>query len=429
MTRLRNIAFIASTFFALGAISLSFVDIYYYYVTIIIVLPLLFFKYRSIDAKLLGILTFLFLFGLLNVILGNNDFQSFIKNILGISLAYLFFFLIIKDSGFDLIRLFRLYYRFAIIFAAVGVIQFLSFLVGFKYGYNYSWLGLRTYNVEASSPYFFPVHSLTNEPSFFAFVQAPAVFIALRRLFKSEITIFGTKSQALLIIISYPLSQSSTGYFSLLLAVVLLNLKQITVKRLIVMCIGVPSLVFCIYSFVPKFQERLDSSIALMTGQIIIEGTRTGNANGSSLILFNHFLIAERNAFDHPLGTGVGSHHVAFRRYNSVNAWFTGYGPDSIELNIHDASSLFNRVLSEMGFLGIFAFFYFLVTHFLRTGPDDMVLVNQASFVIICTALLRNGHYFTFGLPFFLMAYYYSYMFAKAEVSKNEEKNLCKDAV
>lgn len=413
MTKLRNIAFIASTFFALGgAISLSFVDIYYHYAIILIVLPLLFIKHQSIDAKLFWVLLSLFCWGLFNVFLNNNDLFSFLKNFLGISAAYLLFFLIIKDSGFDLMGLFKLYYKFAFLFAVIGLIQFFSYLIGFKYGYNYSWLGLRTYIADYSSPYFFPVHSLTNEPSFFAFVQSPALFIAFRRLFKKEATIIGSKWQAVVIIISFQLSQSSTGYFSLFLIVLLLNLRQLTITRLIFAFVGVPLLIFAFHTFIPKFQERFDSSIALLTGEIIIEGTRTGNANGSSLILFNHFLIAQRNAIDHPLGTGVGSHHVAFDRYNSVNTWFTGYGAGSEKLNVHDASSLFNRILSEMGFFGLFIFLYFLMKHFLVTGSDDMVLINQASLVIICTALLRNGHYFTFGLPFFLMCYYYSHKFA-----------------
>ncbi len=412
MVILRNATFISSIL-SFPAVSLNFVDLYYHYLAVALLFPLLLFKYRTIDKNLILVLAYVSAMGLINVVLENNDFFSFAKNIAGVSIAYCLFFLIIKDVSFDIILLFRLYYKFAFVLACVGLVQFISSLVGFQPGYQFAWLGLRTYVADPSNPYFFAVHSLTNEPSFFAIILVPSLLVAIKRLFRPDSFSLGTRTQALCIITAFLLSQSSTGYVALLITIILFNLNKITLKRLAIGLIFFPLFVYSLYSFVPKFKDRVDSSIALFGGEVIIAGTQIGKENASSLILFNHFLVAQRNAADHPFGTGVGSHHAAFAHYNDVYAWFTGYGRYSILLNIHDASSLFNRLLSEFGYVGLFVVFIFLFRHFSRNGPEDLVLLNQASFVMICTYLLRDGHYFTFGLPFFVLSFYYTSCFIK----------------
>jgi hypothetical protein len=411
-----NISFVVSVFLAMQSIHLGFVDFYYYYVFIILSFPLLLYKHRSIDFWLAIVLFYLLILGIINIIFNNNDLPSVIKNILGVSIAFWFYYLIIKNNHFNIEHLFSLYYKFSFFTAIVGFIQFFSFIVGFKHGYDLSWLGLRVMQpADIAGTIFYPIHSFTGEPSAYAFLLSPAIYIAICRLNNSGFQV-GSKFNAIVIIVSYILSQSSTGYFAILVVITIINLNRINFSRLVLALIGLPTVIFLLISISTKFQQRLFSSLQLITGSIVVDASSTGEAHGSSLILFNHFLVAKRNAVDHPFGTGIGSHHLAFEKYNSLYVWFTGYGPYGELLNINDASSLFNRILSEMGFVGIICVALFIYSNFLRSGTasSELVMINHASLIAIFTALLRNGHYFIFGLPFFILCYYYTKVLSKS---------------
>lgn len=239
------------------------------------------------------------------------------------------------------------------------------------------------------------------------------------KLTKKELPFPVSKSQAFLILSSFILTQSSTGFFALFIALVLINLHRINFIKVIFGFITLTSLFITLYFVSIKFKERLDSSIGLLTGEIVADAVQGNSTNGSSLILFNHFIIAKKNASAHPFGTGLGSHHIAFKKYNTLKAWFTGFGPGSMELNINDANSLFSRILSEMGYVGIFLSIIFIVKYFIRSGAPYLIMINHSSGIAIFTALLRQGHYFILGLPFFVLCYYYSSKFVKNSKGEN----------
>lgn len=428
MNKLKDFSFVICTFLPLSGINLGFIDLYYYYIVIVIVFPLLLFKYKTIDQSIVLACIYLFFIGIFNVIGNNNDLFSFIKVFLSVLVFYWLFYLIIKGSDFDLKYLFKLYYKWSIVTAYIGIIQFFFFLIGFEYGYNYEWIGLRNIGLgELGGTAVYPVHSVLGEPAAFASVMAPAVYMALYTIWNKNSNIHtGSSLHAMVIITSYILTQSSTGYVTLLMAILLINLKRINFLKLSLGIIALPALVITLYSVSPKFQDRLDSSINLLTGKIIIDAVQNSDkANGSSLILFNHFIISKRNALDHPFGTGLGSHHIAFQRYNTLQSWFTGYGEGSIILNLHDANSLLNRILSELGIAGVIFTIIFMIKYFIRNDDSYYSLINQASLIVIFANLLRGGSYFIFGFPFFILCYYYSHKFYSEKfntISYNLEK-------
>lgn len=410
MDKLIKATFVICIFLALQSIRLGFLDFYYYYLLIFITLPYLVYTYRTMDKWLLIVLLYLSSISTLNILLGNNDFLSFSKSLVGITLAYWFYSLVIKHANYRIDKLMRIYYYFAYWAAIIGLVQFVSFLIGFRYGYDLSWLGLRVMTAsDLGTGRFYPIHSIAGEPAAFGFMMAPAVYIAVARVSGSEIG-FGTRHVAIVILLALVLTQSSASYFALLVSIVLVSLNKINVKRIFISAFGLILSIFILYSISPKFHDRLDSSIQLMTGSVVLDAANTSNSNGSSLILFNHLIIAIRNASDHPFGTGLGSHHLAFERYNTLRLWITGYGKDAVALNIHDASSLFNRIISEMGYVGLFFTTWFIIKNFLKSDTENklMVIVNHASLLSILSALLRSGHYFVLGLPFFILCYYYS---------------------
>lgn len=419
MRRFRDATFIISIFFSLSQTNVILFDLYYFYLLIIILFPVLILKHKTIEKNILICFIYLFIIGLTNVTLNNNEIFQLLKVVLSSFFFYWLYYLILKDENYNLQYFFRLYYKSCVIAAYVGVIQFVSFLVNFEPGYNFGWLGLRQIGLaEMAGATLYPIHSFFGEPAAYGLVLSPAIYMVLDYIKNGSSFLKIKKTEVYLIIITYLLTQSSTGYIAFLFCLLLININQINSKRILLILSGIPFTIFLLNSISPKFQDRLESSIKLVTGQIILDGIDNENTNGSSLILFNHFLIAKDNAKDHPFGTGLGSHHAAFYKYNTLQTYFTGYGPNSVILNINDASSLFNRILSEIGIIGIIFTIVFIFSNFLKIDITDYTLINHSSLAMLFTALLRGGHYFLYGLPFFILCYYYSFKFSQRSLDK-----------
>ncbi len=418
MNKLVEASFVACIFLSLNSIHLEFIDFYFYYVLVAITFPLLFIKYRSVDKWILIWFLYLLAVGMFNVFLGNNELSQFIKVYVGAFVFFIFYYYIIKYKNFNLWYLFNLYYRFAVIHAYVGLIQFFSFLIGFKYGYNFSWFGADVMKPSSIAGLLvYPIHGFVSEPAAFVIVQSVALYFAIGRFIKSNTHKVASYLDAIIIAFTYIFCLSSTGYFALFIILILLFSKKLNFKKIIAASVVLPGMLLLLYFSVPKFQERFNTLFLLMAGRIYVDATYGEDAAGSSIVLFNHFLVAKENASNHFLGTGLGSHHLAFYRYNRLKTWFTGYGPYPKLLNEHDASSLFNRILSEIGYIGVIAVFVFLFKFYLRKDIGIWIHINHASLVVIATLLLRGGHYFILGLPFFILSYYYSFKLSQTKLS------------
>jgi len=89
-------------------------------------------------------------------------------------------------------------------------------------------------------------------------------------------------------------------------------------------------------------------------------------------------------------------------------------------LNREGGSSLFLRILSEMGLFGILVFFYFLFRFYLPKRKDRMDylwVISSAVLVMFLIRLIRAEHYFSGGLFFFFWLYYFTW-----KVIKNKMK-------
>jgi hypothetical protein len=102
------------------------------------------------------------------------------------------------------------------------------------------------------------------------------------------------------------------------------------------------------------------------------------------------------NAPSRLLGTGIGTHQQSYERLYPPTS-FNLYG-----LNKQDAYSLFTRLLSEFGILGLSLFLILLFKNFNRNNE-----INVSCFFFIMTLFVRGGHYtingaFLFGMLFFM---------------------------
>jgi len=138
------------------------------------------------------------------------------------------------------------------------------------------------------------------------------------------------------------------------------------------------------------------------------------NVNTSSFVLYNNYNVAMSNFLDHPLGTGFGSHEIAFEKYSLTRTM------DILELEFNqgDANSTFLRLLSELGILGVGFVFYVLFKFYVRFSGDNIhALISNALLVLIILHLVRQGNYFYNGFPFFVLLYYFNW---KAYIESDE---------
>ena len=124
----------------------------------------------------------------------------------------------------------------------------------------------------------------------------------------------------------------------------------------------------------------------------------------------------------------MGSHPVAFKKY-SITQNIGIYG---ISQNNLDASSMLIRLISETGIFGtglmLLVFFRCFIRRDLENNmPEHFWIISGAIAVMIAVNLLRQGHYFLNGFPFFVWLYYYNYVYYKdylTEQSANENETI-----
>ncbi|MFH1395484.1 MAG: hypothetical protein ABIH09_04930, partial [Candidatus Omnitrophota bacterium] len=91
-------------------------------------------------------------------------------------------------------------------------------------------------------------------------------------------------------------------------------------------------------------------------------------------------------------------------------------------LNRTDAASLFSRLISEMGLLGIALFFYFIVKFYVSKKMDEHYwMISNAILCLFIVNLLRQGNYFYSGFIFFVWAYYFTYRNMRIEKGHDRE--------
>jgi hypothetical protein len=349
--------------------------------------------------------------GILQILLGNNTWGMFLKIYLGLLLSISFYYYVAQYYRLDTEKMFRFYLKGAVIVSYIGIIQFSSYVLHFRPGYDYSWL-LNKWAVVRGG-FGLRVNSIFSEASQFAIVISPACFVAIHNLIPGTNSFGLSRIQSFVVLIALLLTTSGTGYIGLF---VILFLFIVNYGQVIYFMLGIVFAIFfanILYNNVPEFKTRVDTSIGLwITGEFSTE-----NINSSSFVLYNNYHIAMENFSRNFLtGTGVGSHAVAFDKYSLTNE--TGFL--DIHFNKADANSLLIRLISETGLMGIVFIFVFIRRNFIRRNPFDPGnsdwVISNAVLVIITLYLLRQGNYFLNGFPFFMWLYYY--------VRKDREKRM-----
>jgi hypothetical protein len=393
-------SFFIAVFTAIDTKLLLNPTLWLHYIPMLILLPIFLYKYGTVPLNFL-LFGFIFLLvGFIEVQLGNNTFPLLFKVLFGLLFNFVFFHYLLKYFHFNVHIIFSYYIKGAIFISVVLILQVLFYKLGFKPGYDFSYIGVpQHYEWDGS----IAPGAFFTEPFVFATVVSPALFIAIHNLVKFQKN-FMSYTSCIIVITAVILATSSVGYFAFFLCIIMIIINYRAILILFSSIIfGIGCFLF-IYTTSEKFRVRFDDSVEVFIKNNVTNKTLTYNV--STMTLYNNMLIATDNFRDHPLtGTGLGSHFLAHAHYGQFDDKL--YWP---LLNKEDANSLFLRLLSETGLLGLGLMatfiFRFLVTRN-RAAQKENWLISNGLLVLILVSLMRQGNYMLFGLPLFILCYYY----------------------
>ncbi len=358
-----------------------------------------------------------FFVGVFQVMMGNNEWFLFLKIFSGVLLSTIFYYYVVQYYDIDVEKMFSLYLKWAYWSAIIGIIQYISFKIHFKPGYDYGWI-FNKWSAVAGEGALIRINSIYMEPAQLGIMLGPAAFVAILNIFRKQN--FEYKNyQNYIILIAIYLSKSSTGYIGLFFVILIigLNLGYISYLALFLV-VGVLAGIG-LYNTVDEVKSRVDAATALWVHQ----NYKIENLNTSSFVQYNNAHVAFENFKEHPLfGTGMGSHLVAYEKYSYTRTGEISF--KGTDLNSTDANSLFLRLVSETGLMGVLFFMVIILNCFVgNSGADDTHwIVSGALLVLILLCLLRQGNYFLNGFPFFLWLYYYN------KIEYNNKSFIKKDA-
>ncbi len=377
-------------------------EFYLHYLVFLTLIPFFFIKY-GYPKNIALILAYLMLIGVISVGLGTYKIFDFIKVWGGLFLSLTFYHYVLEYYKFNILQIFTVYSKWSYYVSVIGLIQLVSYIIGFRWGYDYSWI-LNKWGIIEGGLLGIRVNSIFSEPSTLAGVIAPAAYFSFYNLLhKKNFLIDKTKS--IIIIAVYILASSSTAYLAVLFILFLVT-DSLKLRYFFIGLIGAIGLYNVAYNFSSDFKYRVDTSIALwMYQDYVIE-----NTNSSSFVLYNNFQVATENLKEYPIfGSGVGSYSVAYEKY-SLTKSVLNY---DFEFNTTDGNSMFIRLLVETGLVGIGFFMLIVFKCFIPKRVEDndihYRLISHAILIMIMVYLLRQGNYFLNAFPFFVLMYYYNW--------------------
>lgn len=400
-------------------------EFYIGYLVFLLLLPVFLMRY-GIPSILTVIFSVLLVSGIINIILGYNTAGLFLKIFTGAFFSYLFYYYVIIESKYNIEKLFQLYLKGCYIVSLIGLIQFLSFHVGFKPGYDYMWL-LNKWGYYSGGDFGMRVNSIFGEPTYLGACVSAGMFVSLYNLIVKK-PYYLNKIKSAVILVTYILSASGLAYVAFFLAIIFLLINFGLIRYVLVFVPILFGAFYYAYNNVSEFRERYDSTIDIFSaGKFEI-----GKTHGSSIILYNNYRVAKENFSRNWLfGTGLGSHSIAFEKYSIMkNEKIEGFNQNGA-----DASSMLLRLISETGLFGSGLMLLLTFRCFVARSqtissqiPEYYWLISGGIMIMILVNLFRQGHYFLNGFPFFVWMYYYNYVNYKEYLSTiSTKENQVKD--
>jgi hypothetical protein len=329
------------------------------------------------------LLFYLFLSGVIGVISQSTKLNHFLFAIIGISISSIYFYNYFRYVKIPVERVFSIYVRYATWLCWVGLAIFLYEIV-----VKGNWIRL---------------HSIMGEPAHFAIVVIPAfVFLANQSIARKHLSL-----RFLVVTVALLFSNSTLAFIGIaisILQVIAGRSKTVFYRVAAVIVVAITMSLLFVTSY--EFKTRVVDTLSVVSGGL------TADANLSTYALLSNAHVAVESFKENPIiGGGLGSHPTSSAKYirelqgfdeieKTLSELYPGVGEELATLNYRDAASLFLRIMSELGFLGLLLSFYFLYKF--RNSTN---VLNNATFVYLLLKLFRDGHYFPPEMYFFVMVY------------------------
>ncbi len=386
-------------------------DLYYYYIFFLLVILYYIKTFRSFlpyPKYFLMACTLFFSASILGAFSSNLIGFSMLKQMLGILFSGAAYYATIELAEFNIKKLFVQYTKLAIIVAAIGVIQEMLYLGDFHNLFG---------NVKRMSIGFYRVYSIMGEPYFLAVAITPALFYFFNKVFGiktfREINAYNLIALSTLLL-CFIFTFSTGGMIGLALIILITAYNRLGKKIYILLPLLALYVAGNANSFkinINEFQVRIEDTFKGFVSGGDLDREELAEMNSSSFALVSNFIIAQESIKRNPyFGCGIGNHeHLS-------NEMFVGlFGKDFLirfgNFNAKDANSLFIRMMSEGGFLGLLLLLYIYLKPFkFRKGIKDpnlvlYTLINQACFIMFSIRIVRTGNYISQGFMFFIFLY------------------------
>ena len=333
----------------------------------------------------------------INVLLGNDTIVLAIKQLLGISISFTYYYSVL-DTKEKANSFFKYYIYLSLAVAFLCIIQQIAFKLSLPIIYDLRWL---IKDQLMPSIVHYRAAAIFREPSEVALILAPAAFSAMYYFVGKRNQFLKDNFSPLvmiMIMIGYVCTLSTMAFISIIIGSLLIffefsrNIKSYLFFFVILAAIGL------MYSFIPDFKLRVNDSIRIM-----FSSDSSGSVNLSNQTLKINEEIAFRSFKNtYGLGGGIGSHQVS---YNKLIGLYKIRGIQ-MYLNKEDANSQFLRLISELGVLGILIVLYFYKKYRKYINEDElMYLLHKMCIIYFILRLIRYGHYFNDGMFAFVVLY------------------------
>ncbi|HCT84074.1 MAG TPA: hypothetical protein DF296_02625 [Candidatus Margulisbacteria bacterium] len=340
----------------------------------------------------------------------NESLQSLIGLVIYFSAYYWY----VQDNKDNLLRLVRSYIFFCTAISVIGFIQEFGWLTGIEYLYDFSHYAVEVNNITTSGM-FLRIYSITSEPAHLAFVLLPAVYFSLLRFINksNEVAQFISKPVAIINIAAMLMTFSLVGYLSIVIIVafILTATRVGFLKSLITVVIGI-AVVISSYMYIPNINLKVAS--LFVDRQNLVT-----SSNLSSFALISNMLVAKDSFIDSPLsGTGINTHRYSYDKY--IGKYFRNI---LFELNKTGDASMYIRIPSELGIIGIFLVLFLFIRFKIKFKLNSycnlqLYFINQMALISILAGAIRNGNYLDPLFVFLIALYIYSYNTNKYQLKR-----------
>ncbi|MDC1315792.1 hypothetical protein N8251_00235 [Alphaproteobacteria bacterium] len=261
------------------------------------------------------------------------------------------------------------------------------------------------YSLLASSFYLFTkvlsddpqirLFGIFSEPSTFSIILVPAIFIFFRRkMYKTSLINILKVSLMIYCVLE---AKSSVGYLGLMSLFFFYPERIKTKVSILFLLIILSAFAFSVSD---AFSEKFINLVKHLTS-----GNLYTFADPTSVTFFTNGYVAIKSFLSNPIiGNGIGSHAISYWKYvYEIPGIIIDPNFMYIGLNFNDANSLFMRIVSETGLMGIFFLIFFIVKYYKCNVISDMTLV------FLTMVLIREGNFVNPQFFFFIYMYYFNY--------------------